>query len=106
MIKQAIGNLERLERDWNKIAVGEICTDFLKRNNLFRVPHVFAYKAVKISEELVGVYSSVLFDFKKYDGEGKYLITCLSVDGSLIPLDYLRISFMQKMDTWEIEEIE
>ena len=45
----------RIERQWSKIKVGAVCTDFIERNGLFSPPYVVAYQAVKVSEELIWV---------------------------------------------------
>ena len=33
----------RLERQWSKIKVGEICTDFIAQNDLFTPPILFPF---------------------------------------------------------------
>jgi hypothetical protein len=37
----------RLDRQWNKIKVGAVCTDFLERNSLFKPPHIIEYHLSK-----------------------------------------------------------
>jgi hypothetical protein len=96
----------RLERQWNKIKVGEICTDFIEKNNLFNSPHIISFQAIKISEDLVIVYNIGLFDFKKDKGHGEYLTTCIFAGGCLKSLDSMRLGFVQELDLWEVDEIE
>jgi hypothetical protein len=96
----------RLERQWNKIKVGEICTDFIEKNNLFTQPHIISFKAIKISEDLVIVYNIGLFDFKKDKGHGEYLTTCIFAGGCLKVLDSMRLGFVQEFDLGEVDEID
>ncbi|XHH09664.1 MAG: hypothetical protein ACFCUE_03290 [Candidatus Bathyarchaeia archaeon] len=67
----------RLERQWSKIKVGKICTNFIEQNNLFTAPHIITFQAVKIAEDLAIVYNVGLFDFKKDKGHGEFLTTCM-----------------------------
>ena len=96
----------RIERQWNKIQVGKICTDFIERNNLFTLPHIITFIAVKVADELVCVYNIGLFDSKKDRGHGEYLTTCLFVNGYLRNLDSVRLGFVQEFDLWEVDEID
>jgi hypothetical protein len=96
----------RLERQWSKIKIGEICTKFIERNSLFSITHVIAFQAVKVSEGLVCIHNIVLFDFNKDRGHGEYLTTCIFVDGFFKSLDSMRLSFVQEFDLWEVDEID
>ncbi len=96
----------RLERQWSKIKVGEVCTDFIEQNNLFTQPHIISYQVIKISEDLALVYNVGLFDFKKDNSHGKYLTTCIFIEGCLKTLDSLRLGFVQQYDLWEYDEID
>ena len=96
----------RLERQWSKIKICEICTQFIENNKLFSLPHVIAFQAVKVSEELVCIYNIALFDFKKDKGHGEYLTTCIFNDGSFKSLDFMRLGFVQEFDLWEIDEFD
>lgn len=97
----------RLERQWNKIKVGSVCTDFLERNNLFKPPHIIEYHAVKVSDELVLVLNIGLFDFHKRDkGHGEYVTTCMFAGGCLKNLDSIRLGFVHELDLWAVDEID
>ena len=96
----------RLERQWNKIKVGGICTDFLENNGLFKPPHIIEFHAVKVSYELVWVLNVGLFDSKKDKGHGEFATTCLFVGGYLKILDSVQLGFIPYDDLWENEEID
>jgi hypothetical protein len=96
----------RLERQWSKINVGEICTDFIEKNNLFSLTHVIAFQAVKVSEELVCIYNIALFDFNKDRAHGEYLATCLFFGGFFKSIDFIRLGFVQEFDLWDVDEFD
>jgi hypothetical protein len=97
----------RLERQWNKIKVGAICTDFLERNSLFKPSHIIEYHAVKVSDNLVWVLNVGLFDFHNKDkGHGEFATTCLFVGGYLKILDSVQLGFIPFDDLGENEEID
>jgi hypothetical protein len=97
----------RLERLWNKIKVGAICTDFLERNSLFKPPHIIEYHAVKVSDELVLVLNVGLFDsHNSGKGHGEFATTCLFVCGCLKILESVQLGFIPYDDLWENEEID
>lgn len=97
----------RLERQWSKIEVGAICTDFLERNSLFTHPHIIEYHAVKVSDELVWALNVGLFDFHNKDkGYGEFATVCLFVGGCMRILDSVQFGFIPFDDLWENEEIE
>lgn len=96
----------RLDRQWNKIKVGAICSDFLDRNCLFKPPHIIEYHAVKVSNDLVWVLNVGLFDFHIRDnGHGIFGTTCLFLGGCLKILDSVRLGFIPFGDLWANEEI-
>lgn len=97
----------RIERQWNKIKVGAICTDFLERNSLFNPPHIIEYHAVKVSKDVVWVLNIGLFDFHNKDkGHGEFATTCLFVGGCLRILDSGQLGFVPFDDLGENEEID
>ncbi len=96
----------RIERQWSKIKVGDICTNFIERNSLFSLPHVVAFQAVKVSDELVCVYNVGLFDFKKDRGHGEYVTICMFLNGFFRSIDSIQIAFIPEGDLWENEEID
>jgi hypothetical protein len=96
----------RLERQWNKINVGAICTNFIECNGLFTLPHVIAFQAVKVSEGLICVYNVGLFDFHNDRGHGEYVTTCMFVNGLFRSLGSVLIAYIPEGDLWENEEID
>ncbi len=54
----------RLEREWKKIRLDRVCTDFIERNNLITIPYAITLQAVKISDDLAGVYHISVFGFR------------------------------------------
>ena len=111
IVKGAVDNLirqqrRRIERQWSKIKVGALCTNFIEHNSLFSLPHVIAFQAAKVSEELLFVYNVGLFEFKKDRGHGEYITTCLFAGGCFRSLGSVRIAFIPEGDLWENEEID
>jgi hypothetical protein len=96
----------RLERQWNKIKVGEICTIFIERNSLFSLPHVIAFQAIKISEELTCVYNVGLFESKRDKGHGEFVNIWWFVNSTLRSVGSIQIAFIPEGDFWENEEID
>ena len=96
----------RIERKWNKIKVSEVCTEFIECNSLFSLPHVIAFQAVKVSDELICVYNIGLFDFKKDRGHGEYVTTCMFVSGCFRSLGSVQIGFVPEDGLWVAEEID
>jgi hypothetical protein len=96
----------RLGRQWGKIRVGEICTKFIQKNNLFSLPQVIAFQAIKVSEELVCIHNIALFDFKKDKGHGEYLTTCIFNGGFFKSLDFMRLGLVQEFDLLEVDEFD
>jgi hypothetical protein len=97
----------RLERQWNKVEVGAICTDFLERNGLFKPPYIIEFHAVKVSAELVWVLNVGLFDFHNSGkGHGEFATTCLFVGGYLRILGSVQLGFIPFDDLGKNEEID
>jgi hypothetical protein len=96
----------RLERQWKKIKVGAICTDFLEVNGLFKLPHIIEYHAVKVSDELAWVLNVGVFNFHNKDkGHGEFATTCMFIGGYLRILDSVQFGFIPYDDLWENEEV-
>jgi hypothetical protein len=97
----------RIERQWNKIKVGAVCTVFLERNGLFKPPDIIEYHAVKVSDELVWVLNVGLFEFHNSGkGHGEFATTCLFVGGCLRILDSVQLGFVPFDDLGANEEID
>ncbi len=96
----------RIKRQWNKIKVGAICTSFIERNSLFNLPHVIAFQAVKVSNELVCVYNVGLFDYhNRGRGHGEFVTLALFANEVFQILDSIHIAFIPDGDLWANEEI-
>lgn len=96
----------RIERNWRKIKVGTYCTEFIERNSLVCLHHIIDFRAVKLSEDLLGVYSVGVFDFKRDFGHGEFCVTYLFTQSSFTFLSSVQIAFIPEDDLWENEEIE
>jgi hypothetical protein len=96
----------RIEREWNKIKVGGICSGFLERNSLFSPPYVLVLQAVKASDELICVYSISLFESKKDSGFEECITTCMFICSSLRSLGSIAIGLVSEVSFWVTEEIE
>lgn len=96
----------RIQRQWNKIKIGKICTKFIERNNLFSLPHIIVFEAVKISETLLCVYNVGLFESKRDRAHGEFATISLFVDSYVMILYSMQIAFIPDGDLWENEEID
>jgi hypothetical protein len=66
----------RIEREWRKVKVCDVCTIFIQRNGLFAIPHVMAFQAVKVAEDMICVYNVSYFDFKEDRGYFERVTVC------------------------------
>ena len=66
----------RIERKWKKIKLGKPCTRFVERNRLFTIPYVIYFQAVKIGDDLMGVYNVGMFSFKEGYGYLELVTVC------------------------------
>jgi hypothetical protein len=96
----------RIERQWSKIKVCEICTDFIELNGLLNLPHIIAFQVVKVSDDLVCIYNSGLFDFKKDRGHGEFVTICMFVSGSLRSMGSIQMGYVPEDSLWIAEEID
>jgi len=97
----------RIERQWSKIKVGGYCTEFIERNNLVSLHHIIDFRAIKLSEDLLGVYSVGVFDSKIRDrGHGEFFVTYLFSQGSFMFSSSMQIAFIPEGDLWENMEID
>ena len=96
----------RIERQWTKISVGDDCTKFIERENLFSMPHIIEFKAVKVSEKHLHVHSVGVFENHKYGGHIEFVTTCELVSGQFKVKSHKQIGVIPEGDLWEAEEID
>lgn len=96
----------RIEREWNKIKLGKVCTKFVVRNGLFTIPHVLAFQAVKVAEDMICVYNVSYFDFKEGGGYFERVTVCQRNGVLFRSLASLVIGFVSEEDLEKGEEIQ
>ncbi len=96
----------RVEREWDKIKLGAICTSFIERNGLFSIPNVLYFQAVKIGDDLIGIYNVGLFQFKKDSGFVENATICHFVGSLFRSLGSIELGFVSEEDLDEEERIE
>jgi len=95
----------RIERGWNKIKLGSVCTKFVERNGLFTIPHVIAFQAVKVCNDLICVYNVGLFDFKDGSGYLERVNVCQFVNSLFRSLGSVPLGFVSEEDLETGEEV-
>ncbi|MGE5555014.1 MAG: hypothetical protein ACM3UY_01930 [Methanocella sp.] len=96
----------RRERQWAKINVGDDCTKFIERENLFAMPQVIEFQAVKISKKRLKVRSVGVFENHRYGGHIELETTCEWVEGEFKMLSHKQVGVIPEGDLWEAEEID
>jgi hypothetical protein len=96
----------RIEREWAKINVGDDCTKFIERENLFSMPHVTEFQATKISKKQLSVRSVGVFENHRYGGHIELVSICELVSGEFKVLSHKQIGVIPEGDFWEGEEID
>ena len=96
----------RIERQWTKISVGDDCTKFIERENLFSMPHVIQFQAIKVSEKHLRVRSVGVFENHKYGGHIEFVTTCEFVSGQFKVISHKQVGVIPEGDLWEAEEID
>jgi hypothetical protein len=96
----------RIEREWKKIKLGKSCTKFVERNQLFTIPYVICFQAVKIGDDLMGVYSVGMFSLREGFGYFQLVTVCQFVDSFFRDLGSAELGFVCEEDFEEGEEIE
>jgi hypothetical protein len=96
----------RIEREWNKIALGESCTEFVGHNSLFMIPYVVVFQAVKIGLDLICVYSIGLFKFKEGFGFMGNATVCHFVSSLFWNLGSINVGYVCEESLDFEEEIE
>ena len=96
----------RVEREWNKIRLGKPCTKFVENNRLFTIPYVFYFQAVKIGDDLMGVYNVGVFNFKDGFGYLELVTVCQFVNSLFRSLGSVPLGFVSEEDLEKGEEIQ
>lgn len=96
----------RIEREWNKIKLGKVCTKFVERNDLFTIPYVLFFQAVKVGDYLMCVYNVRIFEFKDGSGYLERVTVCQFVNCLFRKLGSLELGFVPEEELEKGEEIE
>lgn len=96
----------RIEREWNKIKLGNVCTKFVVRNGLFTLPSVIYFQAVKIGDDLMCVYNVGMFGFREGFGYLEYITFCHFVNSLFRSLGSIELGLVSEEDLENGEEIE
>jgi hypothetical protein len=86
----------RIEREWNKIMLGEPCTKFVERNSLFTIPSVIYFQAVKVCGDLMCVYNVGVFGFKEGLGFLERVTVCQFVNSLFRSLGSIELGFVSE----------
>lgn len=96
----------RIEREWKKIDLGKSCTRFVEFNRLFIVPYVICFQAVKIGDDLIGVYNVGMFSYKEGCGYLELVTVCQFVNSLFRALGSVERGFVSEEDLEKGEEIQ
>ncbi|MGA3191706.1 MAG: hypothetical protein ABSD73_04225 [Candidatus Bathyarchaeia archaeon] len=83
-----------------------VCTKFVERNSLFTLPHVIAFQAVKVGDDLMCVYHLGMFSFKEGYGYLECLTVCQFVVSLFRSLGSVELGFVSEEELEIGEEIE
>ena len=86
----------RILRKWNKIKLGSVCTNFIERNRLFTIPYVIYFQAVKIGDDLLGVYNVGVFSFREGFGYLELISICQFVNSLFRRLGSVELGFVSE----------
>ncbi|MCW4008181.1 MAG: hypothetical protein NWF09_05795 [Candidatus Bathyarchaeota archaeon] len=95
----------RIEREWNKIKLGKVCTKFVERNGLFTVPYIIYFQAVKVWDDLMCVYNIGMFEFKEGFGYLERVTVCQFVNSFFRSLGSIPLGFVSEENLENGEEI-
>ena len=96
----------RIEREWKKIKLGKPCTRFVEFNRLFTIPYVINFQAVKIGDDLIGVYNVGMFSFKDGFGYLMCVTVCQFVNCLFRGLGSIKLGFVSEEELESGEEIQ
>jgi hypothetical protein len=95
-----------VEREWNRIQLGACCTRFVEYNNLFIIPYVVYFQAVKVGDDLLCVHSVGLFEFREGSGFIEHVTVCQLFNGLFRDLGFVELGFVPEEAMQDNEEIE
>ena len=95
----------RIEREWKKIRLDTVCTDFIERNNLITIPYAITLQVVKISDDLAGVYNVSVFGFRNGLGYLEHLTIYQFFNSMCKRLSSAEIGFILEENFVAYEEI-
>jgi hypothetical protein len=95
----------RVQREWEKIKIGKPCTNFVQCNGLFILPYVIYFQVVKIGDDLMGVYTVGMFEFKDGSGYLERVTICQFVNSLFRDLGSVELGFVSEEDLEMAEEI-
>jgi len=98
--------MRRIKREWKKINLGKSCTRFVERNRLFTIPYVIYFQAVKIGDDLMGVYNLGMFNFKDGFGYLELITICQFINSLFRGLCSVKLGFVSEEDLEKGEEIQ
>jgi hypothetical protein len=75
-------------------------------NSLFTIPYVVYFQAVKVGDDLMGVYNVGIFEFKDGSGYLERVTVCQLVNSLFRNLCSVELGFVSEEDLEEGEEIE
>jgi hypothetical protein len=96
----------RIEREWNKIKLDKVCTKFVERNGLFKIPYVIFFQTVKVSDDLMCVYNVGMFEFKEGSGYLERVTFCQFFNSLFRAQASVVLGFVLEEDLEKGEEIE
>jgi len=80
--------------------------EFIERENLFSMPHVIKFQAIKASEKGLHVHSVGVFEHHKYGGHIELVTICEFDSGIFKVLSHKQVGVIPEGDLWEAEEID
>jgi len=96
----------RVEREWNKIKLGNVCTKFVQRNGLFSIPYVVFFQAVKVGEYFMCVYNVRMFEYKEGSGYLERVIICQFINNLFRSLCSIELGYVSEEDLEKGEEVQ
>ena len=96
----------RIEREWKKIKLGNPSNRLVEFNRLFTIPYVIYFQAVKIGDDLIGVYNVGMFSYKEGCGYLELVTVCQSVNILFRTLGSVELGFVSEEDLEKGEEIQ
>jgi hypothetical protein len=88
-----------------RLSLGKVCTKFVERNDLFPIPHVIFYQAVKVAVDLMCVYNVGMFEFKEGSGYLERITVCQFLGSLFGELFSLELGFVSEEELEKDEEV-